>query len=240
MTATAEPARRCAGGTGLVRGVQKTAHRPGRALALVRALAVATSLGATPVSAQIAWDTPRMIGPETPAGLGVYWTRAEVLPGDDDAVFGTWALPATGGSVVLRGGFGKGVAEEEAVFGGVDVRAAIARHSDTQPFDVEWTGGAGFGVGEYLLVSVPFALSVGRSWSSGTVWFAPYVTAGIALDYRHGDSDFVPEEEFEVQATAGVGADVSFDSARRFILRFGGALGDRQAVAVGLMISGGS
>ena len=210
-----------------------------RAYGLPRALALAGTLAATPASAQIAWDTPRMIGPESPAGLGVYWTRAGTLPGDGDAVLGTWGIPSTDGAVILRGGFGEGVAEEGAAFGGVDVRAPIARHSDTQPLDIEWTGGAGIGVGEYLLVSVPFALSAGRSWSSDAVWFAPYVTVGAALDYRHGDSDFVPEEEFEIQATAGVGVDVSFDSARRFVLRFGAALGDRQAIAVGLMISSG-
>lgn len=205
-------------------------------------LAVAAGLGtvATPLAAQIAWDTPRLTGPESPAGIGVHWMRAEVLPQDDDAVFGTFSLPGTAGAVTLRGGIGTGVAEENAFFGGVDLRAPITLHTETQPFDVAWGGGAGMSFGEYFLVSVPFAVSVGRSWSSSSVWFAPYLSAGAALDYRFGDSDFVPDEEFEIQATAGLGADISFDAARRFVVRVAAALGERQAVSVGLLISGGS
>ena len=62
---------------------------------------------------------------------------------------------------------------------------------------------------------------------------------GAALDYRFGDSDLVPDEEFEVQAAAGLGADISFDAARRFVVRVATSLGDRQAVSVGLLLSGG-
>jgi hypothetical protein len=180
-----------------------------------------------------------MIGPETPAGIGLYWMRAEALPGDGDGFIGTWSLPGTAGAVVARGGFGEGVADENAFFGGMDVRAPLARHSATQPLDLEWSAGLGAGFGEYLLISAPVSVSAGRSWSSGSVWFAPYVSLGAVLDYRHGDSDLVPDEEFEIQATAGLGADISFDTARRFVLRVVTALGDRQALAVGLAISAG-
>jgi hypothetical protein len=210
-----------------------------RLAAAIAAMAVAGLLAASTASAQIAWDAPRMIGPESPSGLGLHWMRAEVLPGDDEAFFGTLGLPGSGGAVSVRGGFGEGVANENAVFGGVDLRAPITRHSDTQPLDLEWTGGAGIGVGEYLLVTVPVSVSAGRSWSSGSVWFAPYVSVGATLDYRYGDSDLVPDEEFEIQATAGLGVDLSFDAARRFVMRAATSLGDRQAVAVGLMIAGG-
>ena len=43
---------------------------------------------AAPLDAQMAWDIPRLAGPESLSGMGIYWTRAEVLAGDDDAVFG--------------------------------------------------------------------------------------------------------------------------------------------------------
>jgi hypothetical protein len=193
---------------------------------------------ASPAAAQIAWDTPRLVGPESPSGIGVYWMRAETLPGDRNAVFGSWSLPGTRGAISVRAGIGTGVAEENAAFGGVDLRAPIARHSATQPLDLEWSGGAGVGVGEYLLASVPVAVSAGRSWASGSVWFAPYVSVGATFDYRYGDSDFVPDEEFEIQATAGVGVDVAFDAARRLVFRAATALGERQAIAVGVVIGG--
>lgn len=199
-------------------------------------LVLAAVVGA-PAAAQIVWDTPRMIGPESPRGFGLYWLRAGALPEDNDAAFVTLAMPGFGGSVSVRGGAGEGVAGEIAGFGGVDLRAPIARHTDTQPLDIEWTGGAGVSVGEYILVSVPMGISAGRSWSSGSVWFAPYVSLGAALDFRTGDE--APEEEFEVQPSAGVGLDLAFDSARRFVLRTATSLGDRQAIAVGLAIGGG-
>ena len=208
-------------------------------LAAAVCVAVASGLTATvPASAQMAWDTPRMIGPESPSGLGFYWMRSGALPSDSDGLFASWGLPGTDGAVSLRGGVGKGVADENAAYGGLDLRAPIVRHSDTQPLDLEWTGGAGVGVGEYVLVSVPVAVSAGRSWTSGSVWFAPYLSVGAALDYRIGDSDLVPDEEFEVQATAGVGADIAFDPSRRFVLQLAMSLGDRQAVAVGFTLGG--
>jgi len=201
--------------------------------------AVLTAAIAAPLHAQIAWDAPRMTGPESPGGIGAYYMRAEVLPGDDDAVFGTFSLPGSDGAITLRGGLGTGVDEENAFFGGVDLRAPIAMHTTTQPFDVACSDGAGLGFGEYFLISVPFAVSVGRSWASSSVWFAPYVSAGATIDYRLGDEDEVPEEEYEIQATAGIGVDIAFDPARRFVVRAAAALGERQAVAVGLVISGG-
>lgn len=203
------------------------------------ALAVAGSLSAlAPAAAagQILWDAPRMIGPESPAGVGFYWLRAEALPADGDAVFATLPLPGTGGGVTLRGGLGEGATDELAGFGGIDVRALIARHDESQPLDIGWNAGVGGSYGEYLIVSVPVGLSAGRSWSSGSVWFAPYVGLGAVLDYRRGEE--APDEEFALEANAEVGVDMAFDTARRFILRAAASLGDRQAVAVGLAIGG--
>lgn len=188
--------------------------------------------------AQIAWDTPRMIGPETPGGFGAYWMRSGALPGDGDAAFGTFTLPGTGGAIILRGGVGNGANEEPAGFGGIDLRAPIARHSAEQPLDLEWFAGVGVGIGQYQLASMPMGVSAGRSWSSGAVWFAPYVSLGATLEYRRGEE--APDEEFIVEPTAGVGVDLAFDPGRRFVVRAATSLADRQAVSVGLLISGGT
>ena len=209
-----------------------------RDVALVATMLAATLLTAPGIEGQLLWDAPRMSGPESPGGFGVYWLRAGALPGDGDAVFGTWALPGFDGAVTLRGGAGDGAAGATAGFGGVDLRAPLASHSDGQPLDLAWNGGAGVGVGEYVLVSVPMGISAGRSWSSGAVWFAPYLSAGLALEYRTGDE--APDDDFAVQGMAGVGLDLAFDRERRFVVRAAVELADRQAIAVGFSLGGGS
>lgn len=177
-----------------------------------------------------------MIGPESPAGVGFYWLRADALPADGDAVAATLPLPGTGGRVTLRGGLGEGATDELAGFGGVDVRALLASHDDSQPLDIGWNAGLGGSYGEYLIVSLPVGLSAGRSWSSGSVWFAPYVGLGAVLDYRTGDA--APDDEFALEPNAEVGFDLAFDPSRHIVVRAAASLGDRQAVAVGLAIGG--
>jgi hypothetical protein len=92
------------------------------------------------------------------------------------------------------------------------------------------------GVGDYIVTSLPVTVSAGRSWSSGSIWFAPYVSAGAVLDYRFGDE--APDEVFAIDSLVGVGVDLAFDQARRFVISASAALGDRQAVAVGFVIGG--
>lgn len=213
--------------------VVRAARRVGGVVVM---LAVAASMPG-PAAGQILWDAPRMMGPGSPGGVGVYWLRPDALPGDGDAVMATLPLPGAPPGVTLRGGAGEGVAGELAGFGGIDVRAPILRHDDAQPLDVEWNAGVGAGLGEYLVISVPVGVSAGRSWSSGSVWFSPYVGLGATMDYRRGDQ--APDEELVVEPSGEVGVDLAFDRSRRFILRAAASLGDRQALALGLVVGGG-
>lgn len=204
-------------------------------------LLVAASLLAgspTATRAQMAWDTPRMVGPESPTGFGVYWLRTSAFGPTMDAAMGTFGLPRTGGALSLRGGAATDEEDDFYVFGGIDVRAPIARHTDDQPLDLEWIAGIGAGAptgGErYALVSLPIAVSAGRSWSSGSVWLAPYVSLGVTFDLHVGAE--APDEEFEWSPTADLGLDLALDPGRRFVVRAGASLGDRNAVAVGLSV----
>lgn len=196
------------------------------------------ALLAAPVRGQIAWETPRMLGPDTQGGLGVHWLQAESLPGDGEALLVTWQPPGLPEGVFLRGGAGTGAGGETAGFGGIDVRSRIATAREGQPLDIAWIAGAGVGVGEYLLVTVPAGITAGHTWASGSVWFAPYVGVGLAMDYRRTlDSERDSfDDEFEVHPTADLGLDLSLDSGRRFILRAAASLGDRQAIALGAAI----
>jgi hypothetical protein len=184
--------------------------------------------------AQIAWETPRFIGPDSPEGFGVHWVRAGTLPEDGDAVMVTWAFPGLPTGVTLRGGGGRGAGGDAAGFGGVDLRTPIVRHRDGQPLDLAWVAGAGLGVGQYALVSIPMGVSAGRVWSSGSVWLAPHLGMGISLDLRIGDD--APDKEFEASPYAEVGVDLALDAEQRFVIRAAASLGDRQAVGVGAVV----
>ena len=198
---------------------------------------VALAVTPSEAQAQIAAETPRLVSPHGSGGLGVHWLRAETLPGDDEAVLVTWALPGLPEGVRLRGGFGTGAGEQHAGFGGIDVQAPLMRGPSDVPFDLDWQGGVGVSGGEYVLVTVPVGLSGSVSWTSGSIWFAPYLTAGLAADLRLGEE--APEDEFDVAPALDVGVDVSFDSGRHVILRAAAAVGDRQALSVGLALGGG-
>ncbi len=200
---------------------------------------VAMLLSSAPVgaSAQLAPDTPRLVSPHGPGGLGVYYLQADVLPGDDVGVLATWAMPGLPPSLRLRGGVGTGAADKQAVFGGIDVQTPLTRAREGLPLDLHWQAGAGVGVGDFVMVTIPVGITAGVSWSSGSVWMAPYVSAGVAGDLRFG-GDF-EGEEFEVDPALDIGFDLAFDSGRNLVLRAAAALGDRQGIAVGVAVGGG-
>jgi hypothetical protein len=203
--------------------------------------AALTLMAAVPAEAQFAWETPRMLGPDTQGGFAVHWLQAETLPGDGEGVMVLWQPPGLPEGVFLRGGAGTGANEQSAGFGGIDVRTRIADARPGQPLDIAWIAGAGVGVGDYLLFTVPVGLTAGRSWASGSVWLSPYLGIGVAMDYRRAlnDDDAVPDKEFDVYPTADIGVDLALDPGRRFIIRAGAALGDRQAIALGAAIRTG-
>lgn len=188
-------------------------------------------------AAQLAPDSPRLVSPHGSGGLGVHWVRAETLPGDDAALVATWAMPGLPSGMRLRGGAGKGAGGVNAAFGGIDYQRPLMRGAAPRPFDLDWQSGVGVSIGDYTLVTIPVGLTGGVSWTSGTVWMAPYVTAGIAADLRIGDQ--APLREFEVSPSLDVGLDLSFDIERKLVLRAAAALGDRQAVSLGIAVGMG-
>jgi len=201
-------------------------------IALAFVLAVLIVLAPRRANAQIAPDSPRLISPHGSGGLAFHWVRAETLPGDDGVLLATWAMPGLPKGMRLRGGLGKGVAEEEAFFVGFDYQAPVMRGTGPKPFDLDWHSGLGASSGEYVLVTLPVGITGSVSLTSESVWIAPYMTAGIAADLRMGVD--APEREFEVQPALDVGLDMSFDRARKVVVRAAASLGDRQAVSVGL------
>lgn len=184
------------------------------------------------VAAQIASDAPRLISPHGSSGLGVHWVRADGLPGADAAIVATWALPALPTGMRLRAGMGQGVATRNAFMAGIDLQTPLVRAGSGRAFDLDWQSGFGVSIGEYTLLTLPVGLTGGVSWTSGSVWLAPYVSAGVAADFALGGG--APATEFEARPTLELGLDVSLDQERRFVLRVATALVERRATSFGL------
>jgi hypothetical protein len=215
---------------------QRTALRAAAfavALALLLLLLLALPRQA---AGQTAWETPRFLAPQAIGGAGLFYVRYATLPGDGQGGFITWRPAALARGVSVRLGAAEGAGGVIAGFGGLDVTAPLAAHTDSRPLDLSWNAGAGLAVGEYLIVSVPVGLAAGRAWESGPVWISPYVGIRAAMDLRLGDA--APRDEFEVSPGLDVGVDAAFDRARTVILRFSASLGDRSALAVGLVMGG--
>ena len=213
-------------------------HARPRGRRLMQAAALALTCWALAVSgaaAQTAWETPRFLAPQAIGGTGLYYVRYAALPGDGQGGFVVWSPPSRRG-ISLRLGAAEGAGGVTAGFGGVEMSAPIAERTEARPIDVSWNAGAGVAVGEYLLVSVPVGLAAGRAWESGPVWLSPYVGVRAAMDLRLGDE--APTEEFEVSPGMDVGLDAAFDRGRTVILRLSTSLGDRSALAIGLVIGG--
>jgi hypothetical protein len=204
-------------------------------LALVALLAL-LALSPRKASAQTAWESPRLLSPEALGGMGFFYVRFSALPGDGSGGFVTWQPAGFPRGVSLRAGAAEGAGGTTAGFGGVDVTAPLAAHTESRPIDLSWNTGAGFAVGEYLIVSVPVGIAAGRSWSSGSVWLNPYVATRVSMDLRLGDEG--PEDEFDVSPGVDVGLDAAFDQERNVVLRFSTSLGDRSALALGVVIGG--
>lgn len=192
----------------------------------------------TLATAQVPWETPRLIGPESPTSFSLFWMRFGTLPGDGDGMMAVWRSPGLPAGVTLRFGAAEGAGDHDAFLAGVDIRAPVSRHGAGQPLDLCWTAGAGWGVGDYALVTLPLGMTAGRSWSSGALWVAPYLSAGVAMDLALGDD--APGDAFEVSPAMDVGIDLAVDRARRLVIRVGAALGDRHALALGLAVAPGA
>ena len=214
-------------------GANRTRPAPALAGLLLAVALVLAGGGGSSLQAQVTWETPRLLGSEVPRGLGLHYVDFGALPGDGRGVLATWTggLPA---GLRLRGGFAEGAGGENAGFGGLDVWTRLTGPSESVPVDVLWTSGVGLGVGEWTLVSVPVGLTVGRSWSGGSVWISPFVHAGVVFDLRVGDG--APEDEFQVGVATDVGVHLALDRGRRVVVSASAGLGDRQAWAVGLVL----
>lgn len=178
--------------------------------------------------AQVAWDSPMLLPPQPPAGLGLY--LVEPAGGDLGGML-TWR--SGGGPANI--GFRVGVAEDTpdddiAVFGGADFTGLI--RAGGFPLDLAWLAGVGLGIGDAVLISVPFGLSVGGTINADGVRFTPYGSPRIVLDalFNGGEGD---DSDLDLDVAVDLGVDFFFSPG--WGIRVGGTLGDREAVAIGII-----
>lgn len=183
---------------------------------------------ATPISAQIAWDSPPLISHVAPAGLSLFLVDPV---GGDLGGLATYRHDA--GPVGL--GYRVALAEENgpdgdlAVAGGIDVSGFLAQGLEGSEVDALWWSGIGAGVGDELLVSVPLGVLFAWSGRDGDAVLSPYGGAHVALDFISGPGDAV-----DLSGAIDLGIDVLLPS--NWVVRFGASLGDREAIAIGVKV----
>jgi hypothetical protein len=194
--------------------------------------------GAGDLRAQAAWETPMLMAPGAPAGWGFH-----LVDPDYGGVGGlvTWRGEPAPIGLGFRGGLLEGVRDDLALVAGVDVSGVIHRGAGDVPVDVIWFSGAGAGLDDDLLISIPAGISVGWSFSGDEVQFRPYVAPRLVLDAYIDDDDRGPgrgDDDLDLSAALEIGLDLGFDP--RWALRTAASLGDRDAVSIGIVLTPGA
>lgn len=191
---------------------------------------IVIALRAGPVEAQLPWDAPLLVSPQTPPGWGIYLVDPEYDNGI--GFLTTWR---GGGPLGFRVGLAEDAGENLSVYGGVDYSRGLVEAGNTFPLYVSWVTGAGFGVGDAAVLSFPLGVSFGRAFQAETTIFNPSVTPRLVLDARLGGED--PEhgrghDDLDLGLAVDFDLDISFDPG--WAVRFGVSGGDRDAVAIGI------
>ena len=197
---------------------------------MLRTLTVCLFLAASavPVSAQVLWDSPPLVSHVAPAGVSLF-----LLSPHGGDLGGLITFRHEAGPVGL--GYRLAISDEDAsdgiaVSGGVDISGFLSRAVEGSEIDVMWWSGAGVGIGEEAVVSVPVGALVGWSGQGGDVILSPYAGGHVALDVSTIDADNV-----HFGGSVDIGLDVVLPSG--WLVRFGGSIGDRDALALGVRIA---
>ncbi len=191
----------------------------------------ALAAAAGPLRAQVAWDSPLLTAPAPRPGAGLFLASPRF---GSLGVLGTWR-PGTGGA-----GFRVGLANDRhddfSVFGGVDFQRLEHRGDEQFPLDVGWALGVGAGIGSDGAIVTPTAsLNVGGTVSpeGEDFEFTPYMSPRLVLDLATGDVAHPHGSGAHLGFVVDLGVDVSV--YRGWMLRFAGTVGERGAVAVGVV-----
>lgn len=180
------------------------------------------------VQGQIVWDTPSMMRPGAPAGLSILLLDAH--PSDELGGMVTWRRAAAPVGIGLRAGIADEVDGDLAGMFGLDVSGSLGDlDPDLGRPEVLWWSGAGIGVGDEVMASLPLGIVLGWRGSDEGLTFMPSLGAHLALDIMSG-----PGDDLDLDGTVDLGLDVGFRSG--LMLRVGAGVGGRDALAVGVRL----
>ena len=197
---------------------------------MLRTLVVATLVAASavPASAQTLWDAPPLVSHVVPAGVSLF----VINPAGGD-LGGLVTFRHDAGPVGLGYRFAisdqDGSSGDLAVAGGVDISGFLSRAVEGSEIDVMWWSGAGIGIGNETVVSLPVGALIGWSGQGGDVILSPYGGGHVTLDISTSDMDNV-----HFGGSFDLGLDIVLSSG--WLIRFGASLGDRDALALGVKI----
>lgn len=180
--------------------------------------------------AQVVWDAPSMLHPGAPSGLSVLLVEGH--PGDGLGALGVWRESSAPVGLGFRAGVVEDPVDDVAAVFGVDVSGALAGPEGPGEPQLMWWTGAGVGVGDEFIASFPLGLVVGWQAQDEGVSFMPYLGGHLALDAHTG-----PGDGLELDGAVDLGLDLDFN--QRLTVRFGAALGDRDALAIGVQLPTG-
>jgi hypothetical protein len=178
--------------------------------------------------AQVVWDAPMLLSPRPVVGTGLYLMDAHKA---GIGVLGTWRGMPQG--VGLRVGIVDGRRDGIGIIGGADLLASLTTVSPQFPLDISWLTGIGLGYDDWLVISLPLGLSIGRTFTSPEVQFTPYLIPRIAADAHLGRDEPGDRNELKLNLGVDLGFDVAFQPG--WMIRVGAGLGDRGGIAVGII-----
>lgn len=194
------------------------------------------------VVAQVPWESPLLIGPASPGGISLLL----VDPGEGLGFMAQWRGRGRSRRMGFRAGLAEGHGDDLVAFGGVDFTGPILDASDEFPLDMIWVTGAGLGVGDHSVISIPIGVSLGLEVTENDVWFHPYFAPRLIFDaflsdddpHQHGDYEphWHRDDDLELGFALDFGADFSF--AGDWALRIGASVGDRDGLAIGFSLPG--
>jgi hypothetical protein len=183
-------------------------------------------------NAQAAWDAPLLLPPRPQPGLGIFLADVH---GGGLGVLGTWR--STTWNYGLRFGLAEGSGDEDlTVFGGVDYMGPINTASSDFPLDIDWVLGAGAGIGDGVRFSIPLGLTFGFSFQGEDARFVPYFTPRVIVDAVSGNDN--RDSDMDLDLAVDLGLDLRLLRGGPLAgksIRFGATLGDRDALAVGIV-----